>query len=81
MIFTLSPDSPQCSRAACTADARMSVVWRNPRIHGPERRKVWLACDEHAEYLCDFLASRAFPVVIEDGIVDGSTTTLPEATA
>jgi len=81
MIFGLSPDSPQCSRAGCTADASLSVVWRNPRIHGPERRKVWLACEEHAEYLRDFLASRAFPVVVERGVVDGSATALPEAAA
>jgi len=81
MIFGFSPDSPQCSRAACTADARSSVVWRNPRIHGPERRKVWLACDEHAPYLRDFLASRAFPVTVVDGIVDGSGIELPEVNA
>jgi len=81
MILGFSPDSPQCSRAGCAADASFSVVWRNPRIHGPERRKVWLACDEHAEYLRDFLASRAFPVVVEPGVVDGSATTLPEAAA
>ena len=81
MIFTLSPDSPQCSRAGCLADATQSVVWRNPRIHGAERRKVWLACDEHADYLRDFLASRAFPVVVERGVVDGSTTDLPEVNA
>jgi hypothetical protein len=41
------------------------VVWRNPRIHAPDRRKVWLACDDHAEYLRDYLAARAFPVALE----------------
>ena len=81
MIFGFSPESPQCSRAGCAADATMSVIWRNPKIHGPERRKVWLACDEHATYLHDFLASRAFPVIVEQGIVDGSTTILPEVSA
>lgn len=38
--------------------------WRNPRIHGPERVKVWLACDEHVGYLRDYLASRDFPVEV-----------------
>lgn len=38
--------------------------WRNPRIHGPERVKVWLACDEHRDYLYDYVAARGFPVTI-----------------
>lgn len=81
MILGLNPDSPQCSRAECRADAEVSVVWRNPKIHGPDRRKVWLACAEHADYLRDFLASRAFPVTVVDGVVDGSGVALPEASA
>jgi hypothetical protein len=40
------------------------VHWRNPRIHGEERVKTWLACDEHVEYLRDYLATREFPVVV-----------------
>jgi hypothetical protein len=40
------------------------VVWRNPRIHTADRRKVWLACDEHAPYLRDYLAARSFPVAV-----------------
>jgi hypothetical protein len=28
--------------------------------------KTWLACDEHVEYLRDFLASRSFPVRVEE---------------
>lgn len=54
----------RCSRAACAADAVLAVNWRNPRIHGPERVKVWLACEEHVEYLRDYLASRDFPVAV-----------------
>jgi hypothetical protein len=26
--------------------------------------KVWLACDDHVEYLRDFLEARAFPVLV-----------------
>ncbi|MBB2956486.1 acetone carboxylase [Pseudoclavibacter helvolus] len=53
---------PRCSRAACGADATTRLVWRNPRIHDESRRKVWLACDEHAGYLEGFLRQRDFPV-------------------
>jgi hypothetical protein len=43
-----------CSRAG----------WRNPRIHSLDRVKVWLTCDDHAEFLYDYLAGRDFPVVV-----------------
>ncbi|MGR0317783.1 hypothetical protein [Agromyces sp. ZXT2-3] len=39
--------------------------WRNPKIHSEDRVKTWLACDEHVDYLRDFLASRSFPVRVE----------------
>ncbi|AYF99600.1 hypothetical protein D7I47_12785 [Protaetiibacter intestinalis] len=52
----------RCSAAGCTADATTRVNWRNPRIHGPERVKVWLACDAHRARLADYLATRGFPV-------------------
>jgi hypothetical protein len=53
-----------CSRAGCTMPARWNVNWRNPKIHTPDRVKVWLACDEHREFLFDYLATRSFPVVL-----------------
>lgn len=52
----------ECSRAACRADAVWAILWRNPRIHGEERRKTWLACSEHVDYLREFLAARSFPL-------------------
>jgi hypothetical protein len=58
------PDRHTCSRAGCSETATSRVEWRNPRIHGPERTKIWLACDEHVAYLRDFLAARDFPVVV-----------------
>lgn len=58
------PGAPQCSRAGCREDARWNINWRNPRIHGLERVKVWLACDEHRDYLEGYLAARDFPVVV-----------------
>lgn len=50
----------KCSRKACTAEARWQLLWNNPKIHTVERRKIWLACDEHRQFLADFLSSRAF---------------------
>lgn len=55
---------PTCSRAGCRLPAVWNVNWRNPRIHGSERVKVWLACDEHRDYLRDYLAARDFPVIV-----------------
>jgi hypothetical protein len=53
-----------CSRAGCRADARWQVIWRNPRIHSEDRRKIWAACDVHVTYLRDYLAARDFPVEV-----------------
>ena len=64
MIGAEGPESSKCSRAGCTEAAAWNVNWRNPRIHGPERVKVWLACNDHVEYLRDYLANRDFPVVV-----------------
>jgi hypothetical protein len=58
------PGDVQCSRAGCTAAAVHGVNWRNPKIHGLERVKVWSACDEHVGYLAEFLRARDFPVVL-----------------
>jgi hypothetical protein len=54
----------QCARAGCLNDAFWQVNWRNPRIHTLARIKVWVACDEHVEFLRDYLDSRGFPVVV-----------------
>jgi hypothetical protein len=56
--------SPECSRAGCRAPAAWVIAWRNPRIHTPDRRKEWSACDEHVGYLRDFLAARDFPLQV-----------------
>lgn len=53
-----------CSRAGCRASARWRIDWRNPRIHAADRRKTWVACDEHVGYLREFLAARDFPVAV-----------------
>ncbi|MGV8857136.1 MAG: hypothetical protein ACOH1Z_01145 [Rhodoglobus sp.] len=66
MIGENGPVTSQCSRAGCLLDARWNVNWRNPRIHGLERVKIWLACDEHVDYLNDYLSTRGFPVVVSE---------------
>lgn len=55
----------QCSRAGCRATATSNIVWRNPKIHAADRRKIWLACNEHEQFLFEFLTSRSFPAAIE----------------
>lgn len=53
---------PVCSRADCSNPATSRVEWNNPRIHDPGRIKIWLACDDHVDYLSGFLRARDFPV-------------------
>ena len=64
-----------CSRAGCRAPAQWRVDWRNPRIHAPDRTKTWVACDEHRDYLREFLGARDFPVTVSP-----LATSAPEAT-
>ena len=35
-------------------------AWNNPKLHSPDRRKTWAACDEHRERLGQFLQLRGF---------------------
>jgi hypothetical protein len=49
-----------CSAKGCRAPATWALGWNNPKIHTPERRKVWLACDEHKASLSAFLGARGF---------------------
>ncbi|WP_329579595.1 hypothetical protein OG500_12030 [Kitasatospora sp. NBC_01250] len=51
---------PVCSAKGCQADAVWVLVWNNPKLHTPERRKTWLACAEHREHLSQFLGVRGF---------------------
>ena len=49
-----------CSAKGCQHQAVWAVVWNNPKLHTPDRRKSWLACDEHRQQLADFLTARRF---------------------
>ena len=53
-----------CSRAGCREPALWRIEWRNPKIHSPDRRKIWVACDAHRDFLRDYLAARDFPVAV-----------------
>lgn len=55
---TAEPATALCSRKACRAGARWQLLWNNPKIHTPERRKIWLACPEHRDWLEDYLQTR-----------------------
>jgi hypothetical protein len=49
-----------CSARGCSATATWSLLWNNPRLHTPDRRKTWLACGEHRDTLGGFLTARDF---------------------
>ena len=53
-------DELMCSARGCSAPATFELVWNNPKIHTPDRRKILLACDEHEETLRAFLSARDF---------------------
>ncbi len=54
------PEAPTCSAKGCTRRATVALLWNNPKIHPPERRKTWLACTDHEQNLTQFLAARNF---------------------
>jgi len=54
------PDEATCSARGCKLPAVWGLRWNNPKLHTPDRRKVWLACDDHRASLSDFLGARSF---------------------
>lgn len=51
--------NPRCSARGCRRDAAFGLLWNNPRLHTPERRKVWLACEDHRDHLSVYLETRS----------------------
>lgn len=49
-----------CSAKGCRKPAAYALRWNNPKLHGPERRKSWLACPDHLTSLSQFLDARGF---------------------
>ncbi len=58
--MALSDKGDLCSAKGCQAAAAWQLLWNNPKLHTPDRRKTWLACDEHRQSLSDFLSARGF---------------------
>jgi hypothetical protein len=59
-VFGAAPAPLTCSARGCRATAVWALRWNNPRLHTPERRKIWLACEEHRVELERFLGTRGF---------------------
>lgn len=53
-------DALICSAKGCREPATWALRWNNPKVHPPERRKTWLACEAHRAQLSDFLDARGF---------------------
>ena len=63
MTDSPAPDQVEpltCSAKGCQAEALWALQWNNPKLHTPDRRKSWLACEEHRHQLADFLGARRF---------------------
>lgn len=54
------PSDLVCSARGCRERALWALRWNNPRLHTAERRKTWLACEEHRTGLSEHLGSRGF---------------------
>jgi hypothetical protein len=59
-VFGAAPEPLTCSARGCRARAAWALRWNNPRLHSPERRKTWLACETHRDELERFLGMRGF---------------------
>ncbi|MFC5907345.1 hypothetical protein [Streptacidiphilus monticola] len=58
-------ETPICSAKGCREPALWVLSWNNPKLHTPDRRKQWLACDAHRDSLSEFLDIRGFLKDIE----------------
>jgi len=52
--------APVCSAKGCREPAQWVLGWNNPKVHTPERRKTWVACEAHRQQLVEFLDVRGF---------------------
>ena len=53
-------EEARCSSRGCSAGAVWALLWNNPGLHSPDRRKTWAACEVHREHLAGFLSARGF---------------------
>jgi hypothetical protein len=59
-VSAADPTRPRCSARGCARPAAWVLAWNNPKIHPPDRRKEWAACEAHRGHLSDFLDLRGF---------------------
>lgn len=57
-VAAAEPPAAGCSAKGCRARGEWVLAWNNPKLHPPERRKAWVACEQHREHLTQFLAAR-----------------------
>ena len=57
---TGSVEDLRCSAKGCRNPAEWALRWNNPKLHTPDRRKTWAACDTHRETLAALLTARGF---------------------
>lgn len=62
------PDAVICSAQKCRQEAKWAVVWNNPKIHTPDREKIWTACDEHRDTLADYLRAHRMNFIRIDAL-------------
>lgn len=63
--MTQATDERICSAKGCQESAVYDLLWNNPKIHTPDRRKHWLACPVHKDSLSAFLSARGFLKSVE----------------
>lgn len=56
----VTQDENICSAKGCREQAVWALRWNNPKLHTADRRKTWLACEDHRSHLGDFLDRRGF---------------------
>ncbi len=61
MAIKKGPEYLVCSARRCDLAATGAIIWSNPKIHFG-RHKTWLTCDDHRQFLTDYLGYRNFPV-------------------
>jgi hypothetical protein len=59
-LVCVTEEAAICSAKGCREPAGYALVWNNPKVHTPDREKVWTACEEHRESLSHHLAIRSF---------------------
>ncbi|GAB2623489.1 hypothetical protein GCM10027168_64350 [Streptomyces capparidis] len=60
LLLPREAGEPVCSAKGCREAPEWVLAWNNPKLHTPDRRKTWLACEEHREHLSKFLGVRGF---------------------